>query len=64
MTEQPARHSSSADAAAIKWTEKHPDDDVEHGLPSPVPEDGEIVPNHHSASAEAASVRWHEKHDD
>ena len=61
---QPDRHSSSADAAAIKWTETHPDDDVEHLSPSAVPEDPEVVPDHHSASAEAASVRWHEQHDD
>lgn len=58
------RHSASADAAAIHWTETHPDEDVEHESPSAVPEDPDTVPGHHSASAEAASVRWHEQHDD
>jgi hypothetical protein len=58
------RHSSSADAAAIRWSEIHPDEDVDHPSPSAVPEDDEVVPNHHSASAEAASLRWHEQHDE
>ncbi len=59
------RNLSSADAAAIRWAETHPDeDDVEHASPPRVPEDAEIVPGRHSASAEAASVRWHEKHDE
>jgi hypothetical protein len=58
------RHSSSADAAAIRWSETHPDEDVEHPSPPAVPEDPEVVPDHHSASAEAASVRWHEQHDE
>jgi hypothetical protein len=60
----PERHSSSADAAALRWSETHPDEDIEHESPPPIPEAGEVVPNHHSASAEAASVRWHEQHDD
>jgi hypothetical protein len=58
------RHSSSADAAAIRWSETHPDEDVEHDSPPSVPEDPDVVPDRHSASAEAASVRWHEQHDD
>jgi hypothetical protein len=60
----PERHSSSADAAAVRWSDKHPDEDVEHPSPSSAPEDEETVPNRHSASAEAASLRWHEQHED
>jgi hypothetical protein len=58
------RRSSIADAAAIRWGEAHPDEDVEHAPPPAVPEDEEIVPNRHSASAEAASLRWREEHPD
>jgi hypothetical protein len=65
MTEQhPGRHSSSADAAATRWGDKHPDEDVEHDSAPFVPDDQDIVPNHHSASAEAASLRWREQHED
>jgi hypothetical protein len=53
----------SVDAAAVRWGEKHPDEDVEHAAPN-VPEDDDVVPNRHSASAEAASLRWHEQHED
>jgi len=63
----PPRHPSrSADAAAARWGEKHPDEDPEHPAPPhvPEPEDEDIVPNRHSASAESASLRWHEKHPD
>ncbi len=62
--EHPGWHSREADAAAARWGEKHPEDDVEHPPPSDVPEDEDVVPNHHSASAEAASLRWHEQHDE
>jgi hypothetical protein len=63
-TEEQRRMSArSADAAAARWGEKHPEEDVEHPAPSDVPEDDEIVPNRHSASAEAASLRWHEQHE-
>jgi hypothetical protein len=55
-------HSGSADAAAIRWTESHPDEDVDHDAPPKVPEDERSVPNRHSASAEAASLRWRERH--
>jgi hypothetical protein len=58
------RRASSADAAAARWGEKHPDEDTEHPAPSKVPEDEGVVPNRHSASAEAASLRWHEQHED
>jgi hypothetical protein len=57
-------HSRSADAAAARWGEQHPEEDVEHAAPSAIPEDEQIVPNRHSASAEAASLRWHEQHDE
>jgi len=62
----PQHPSRSADAAAARWGEKHPDEDPEHPAPLhvPEPEDKDIVPNRHSASAEAASLRWHEKHPD
>jgi hypothetical protein len=57
-------HSRSADAAAARWGEKHPDEDPDHPTPSHVPEDEGSVPNRHSASAEAASLRWRERHDE
>jgi hypothetical protein len=56
--------SRSADAAAAKWGESHPDEDPEHPEPPHVPDPDEVVPNRHSASAEAASLRWHEQHPD
>jgi hypothetical protein len=58
------RRSSSAEAAATRWGQSHPDEDVDHDAPSRVPEDEEVVPNRHSASAEAAALRWHERHPD
>jgi hypothetical protein len=59
------RHYSrrSVDGAAVHWTEKHPDDDVDHPPPEAAAEDDDIVPNRHSASAEAAHLRWHEQHE-
>ena len=62
--EHSGRHSKGADAAAVRWGETHPDEDVEHSPPTLVPEDEHIVPNRHSAAAEAASLRWHELHDE
>jgi hypothetical protein len=62
--EHAGRASTSAEAAAARWGEEHPEEDVEHPAPSDVPEDEAIVPNRHSASAEAAWLRWHEQHDD
>jgi hypothetical protein len=68
----PARRSASADAAALRWSENHPDDDFEPA-PAPAardesetpraeaPNDG---PRHRSASAEAAALRWSERHPD
>jgi hypothetical protein len=58
------RRSSSAEAAATRWRQSHPEEDVDHDAPSRVPEDDEVVPNRHSASAEAAALRWHERHPD
>jgi hypothetical protein len=60
----PGWHSRSADAAAAKWGEKHPEEDPEHLPPPDVPEDEDVVPNRHSASAEAAKLHWQEKHPD
>ncbi len=57
-------HSKSVDAAAIRWAEQHPDQELEASAPSDVPEAGGVVPNHHSASAEAAALRWQEQHPD
>ena len=55
------RHSAAADAAALRWSETHPDEDVEHSPPAGPgePEDG--VPNRHSASAESAAERLRER---
>jgi hypothetical protein len=61
---RPGWHSGSANAAAVRWSETHPDEDVEHEAPSGIPEDERSVPNRHSASAEAASLRWRERHPD
>ena len=57
----PQRRSSSAEAAATRWRQAHPDDDIDHDPPSAVPEGEEGVPNRHSASAEAAALRWREQ---
>jgi hypothetical protein len=58
------RRSSSAEAAATRWRQAHPEDDVDHDPPSAIPEDDGSVPNRHSASAEAAALRWRESHSD
>jgi hypothetical protein len=59
---RPERRSSSAEAAARRWHQTHPDEDVDHDVPSRIPEDEHEVPNRHSASAEAAALRWRERH--
>jgi hypothetical protein len=59
----PERLSWSAEGAAVRWGEKHPDEDAPPAAPPDVPEDDRIVPNRHSASAEAAALRWSEQHD-
>jgi hypothetical protein len=65
VSERERLHASrSVEAAALRWGEQHPEEDVEHPAPHHVPEDKRVVPNRHSASAEAASLRWHEKHDE
>ncbi len=59
----PQSHSKSADAAALRWADSHPDDDiVDHPAPLALPEPDGVVPNHHSASAEAAALHWYETH--
>ena len=63
MSEKERPHESrSVEAAALRWSEQHPEEDVEHPAPQHVPEDKHIVPNRHSASAEAAALRWQEQH--
>ncbi len=62
--DDPQRRSSSAEAAATRWRQAHPEDDVDHDPPSTVPEDDASVPNRHSASAEAAALRWREHQSD
>ena len=62
--DEPWRRSSSAEAAATRWRQAHPDDDIQHDPPSAVPEGDEGVPNRHSASAEAAALRWREHQSD
>jgi hypothetical protein len=60
----PARHSAAADAAALRWSERHPEDDVDHPAPAAPDPAEEGVPNRHSASAESANVRWRQRHDE
>ena len=57
---EPATPSRSVDAAAIRWGETHPEEDVEHVAPPNLPQAEGTVPNRHSASAEAAALRWQE----
>ena len=61
---RPRRRSSSAEAAATRWRQAHPEEDIDLDAPSRIPEDADGVPNRHSASAEAAALRWHERHPD
>ena len=62
--DRPQRRSSSAEAAATRWRQAHPEEDVDLDAPPAIPEDDEVVPNRHSASAEAAALRWRERHPD
>lgn len=65
MSERERPHESrSVEAAALRWGEQHPEEDVEHPAPHHVPEEEHVVPNRHSASAEAAALRWQEQHDE
>jgi hypothetical protein len=59
---QTERHSASAEAAAMRWWQTHPEREVEHDAPSHISEPDHEVPNRHSASAEAAALRWLERH--
>jgi len=63
MAERPASHMSSrsAQGAAIRHEERHPESEVEHQPPAAPPEREGGVPNRHSASAEAAALRWRER---
>jgi hypothetical protein len=61
---RPQRRSSSAEAAAVRWRQSHPDVDIDHDAPPHVPEPDHEVPNRHSASAEAAALRWRDRHPD
>jgi hypothetical protein len=54
---EPARHAASVDAAALRWSETHPEDEVDHAPPARPEVEEEGVPNRHSASAEAAAER-------
>ncbi|MBO0712725.1 MAG: hypothetical protein J2P47_15750 [Acetobacteraceae bacterium] len=56
--------SRGADAAAVRWGEAHPEEDVEHPAPPGVPEAEDVVPGRHSASAEAAALKWREREDE
>jgi hypothetical protein len=56
--------SRSAAAAAVRWSDSHPEEDVEHVPPASPAERPGDVPNRHSASAEAASLRWEERNSD
>jgi hypothetical protein len=62
--QHPGRHSREADAAAARWGDRHPDEDLVHVPPSTISEVEDWIPGHHSAAAEAASLRWHEQHED
>jgi hypothetical protein len=68
MTDETGRRtptpSRSAAAAAVRWSDSHPEEDIEHAPPaSPAERDGDL-PTRHSASVEAASLRWEERHPD
>jgi hypothetical protein len=56
--------SRSAEAAAIRFSERNPDEDIKLGAAPSVSEPEGIVANRHSASAEAAALRYLEKQED
>jgi len=62
-TPVPDRRSSSAEAAALRWAETHPEDEVEPVPPS-VPGQAAGAASGHSASAEAAALRLAEQDQD
>ena len=57
------RRSASADAAALRLSEREPEADEETAVPEPETPEGEDHARP-SASAEAAALRWHESHPD
>ncbi len=61
--EHQAPHPSrSAEAAAVKWGDMHPGEEIVEPVPPASPaEPGGGVPNRHSAAAEAASLRLEER---
>lgn len=65
---QPPRPSASAEAATVRWSETHPDEDIPHVPPSTPAEDEaedeDVAPDRPSASAEAAALRLRELADD
>jgi hypothetical protein len=58
----PPRPSASAEAASVRWSETHPDEDISHVPPSAPPEDEHV--DRRSASAEAAALRLREQEDE
>jgi hypothetical protein len=58
----PRRRSASAEAAALRWSETHPDEDPD--LPEAPSGGPSEPPPRRSASAEAAALRWSEEHED
>lgn len=60
----PPRPSASAEAASIRWSETHPDEDISHVPPSAPQEDEHVAPDRRSASAEAAALRLREQEDE
>jgi hypothetical protein len=63
----PPRPSASAEAATVRWSETHPDEDIPHAPPSTPREDEDenedVAPDRTSASAEAAALRLREQAD-
>jgi hypothetical protein len=53
--------SRSAQGAAVRYEERHPDEEIEHEPPHAPAEPDDGVPNRHSASAEAAALRMRER---
>jgi hypothetical protein len=63
-TDVAGRRSASAEAAALRWREQHPDEDAEAAADqAPIPERDEPG-ERRSAAAEAAALRWQEQHPD
>ena len=60
------RRSASAEAAALRWQERQPDDldAATGGRLEPEPGEEEPRDARRSASAEAAALRWKEQHSD